>query len=106
MEDLLAIAVFYSAFSVGFFVRERMAALTGTSCGHGMEKTCAGLLMASTSADLILTDPPYNVNVTETAGRHGVGEGGRAGQHEFDFLAGFDLVAAHDGHASSVFRTP
>ena len=49
---------------------------------------------------------PVAVGVTETAGRHGVGEGGRAGQHEFDFLAGFDLVAAHDGHASSVFRTP
>ena len=57
-EGLLAIAVFYSAFSVGFFVRERMAALTGTSCGHGMEKTCAGLLMASTQWPSASRKPP------------------------------------------------
>ena len=58
LEGLLAIAVFYSAFSVGFFVRERMAALTGTSCGHGMEKTCAGLLMASTQWPSASRKPP------------------------------------------------
>ena len=58
LEGLLAIAVFYSAFSVGFFVRERMAALTGTSCGHGMEKTCAGLLMASTQWPSASWKPP------------------------------------------------
>ena len=73
-------------------------------CGDATTQAPYAALLPDTSADLILTDPPYNVNVTETAGRHGVGVGGRAGQHEFDFLAGFDLVAAHDGHASSVIR--
>ena len=48
----------YSALSVGCFVRERMAALTGTSCGHGMEKTCAGLLMASTQWPSASRNPP------------------------------------------------
>ncbi len=48
----------YSALSVGFLVRDRMAALTGTSCGHGMEKTCAGLLMDSTQWPSASRNPP------------------------------------------------
>ncbi len=48
----------YSALSVGFLVRDRMAAFTGTSCGHGMENTCAGLLMASTQCPSASRNPP------------------------------------------------
>ena len=48
----------YSALSVGFLVRDRMAAFTGTSCGHGMEKTCAGLLMDSTQCPSASRNPP------------------------------------------------
>ena len=48
----------YSALSVGFLVRDRMAAFTGTYCGHGMEKTCAGLLMDSTQCPSASRNPP------------------------------------------------